>query len=396
MTMVLLLIVIMTANSLILYRSINRYHRNEIRLENALLASSISDLLTSEPSLMTVRFIKNIFEINGIQGVVNTNDKGVLYSNLNGLKPREVLLRQDLVSARSEIVAPSGEVVGQVIIVERDTSATRIQTIFLITLVITGFFGLLMVLVLSFLLYKMVSKPLDHIMSDIANDRYIELNDPTWQVLVNTHNQAKDSRGRFFGEASHAMKTPLMNIQGSLEAFEDDIFSQEEMSEKITGEVSKLKETVDQMVRASKAETFTSDPNAWTPIDVEGFLNETLPLIPKGIHLEIKADPKPFTYDSKTLQIICDNLVQNALRYAKTKITITYTNDQHKVVLKVCDDGDGVEPALLDKVFEPFSKGRWGKTGLGLSIVKSYVTLTGGHIQCTNEKGACFTLTWPK
>ena len=391
-----LLILILVANSYMLYKAINRYERNAIRRENAELADKISNLFMENPNLVNARFVKNIFDINGIQGAVNTENQGVIFSNLEGIKIKDILLRPDLVGARSEITGPNSKVIGQVFIVERDTSRTRIQAIFKLSVTFSAFFGIVLMSVLSVYLYRKVSKPLNQIIKNIESDQYVNIKDDAWAPLIKTHNQSKESRSKFLEEASHAMKAPLMNIQGSVEAFEDGIFSQTEMSAKITGEVQRLKESVDQMIRSSKAETFIFNPNAFQQIDVQEFLEDHLPVLPQFLHITLNIENVPFFYDPKVLQIILENLLQNAMRYAKKQITITYKCDRYHTFITVEDDGDGIDPSIQNSLFERFSKGTGGKTGLGLSIVKSYVSLTGGSIRYEKRDGACFEMKWPK
>ena len=55
--------------------------------------------------------------------------------------------------------------------------------------------------------------------------------------------------------------------------------------------------------------------------------------------------------------------------------------------LEVIDDGPGVPPELLDRIFYPMVSGRAGGTGLGLSIAQSLVQQHGGLVHCTSRPG---------
>ena len=59
----------------------------------------------------------------------------------------------------------------------------------------------------------------------------------------------------------------------------------------------------------------------------------------------------------------------------------------------ICDDGPGIPPEMLDKLFQPFVRGKQGGTGIGLAIVGKIVGVYGGTIRAANRGGACFELT---
>ncbi|MEG1462808.1 MAG: HAMP domain-containing sensor histidine kinase, partial [Anaerorhabdus sp.] len=75
------------------------------------------------------------------------------------------------------------------------------------------------------------------------------------------------------------------------------------------------------------------------------------------------------------------NLLENATRYARTYVRI----DLHKNSLSIFNDGDSIEN--IDSIFDPYQKGKNGKTGLGLSIVKSICTLYDYNILVKNKDG---------
>jgi len=102
------------------------------------------------------------------------------------------------------------------------------------------------------------------------------------------------------------------------------------------------------------------------------------------------------------------NLLQNSLRYAfdgrpQGKITIDlHRNDKGDgFILRFADDGNGVDPEILPRIFDPMVTSGQGKggTGLGLAISRNIVVnLLGGTIICrsTKGKGTVFTLTLPE
>ena len=81
-------------------------------------------------------------------------------------------------------------------------------------------------------------------------------------------------------------------------------------------------------------------------------------------------------------------------------LSLSQTGTQ--AVIRVCDRGPGVPPALRERIFEPFYRlpgatEREGGVGLGLALVKSIALRHGGQVHCEARPGggACFVLTLP-
>lgn len=88
------------------------------------------------------------------------------------------------------------------------------------------------------------------------------------------------------------------------------------------------------------------------------------------------------------------NLISNALRYARDTIILRCRQTSGHVEVSVIDDGEGVSPEDMPHIFERFYKGREGRHGIGLSIVKSVVELHGGEITVNCDQGTCFTIVF--
>jgi signal transduction histidine kinase len=106
--------------------------------------------------------------------------------------------------------------------------------------------------------------------------------------------------------------------------------------------------------------------------------------------------------DRGRLAQVLSNLVDNALRHARSNVTLALARGASWVELRVADDGPGIAAADRDAVFEPFvrldvHRGRGGGgAGLGLAIVRDIVAAHGGTIQIAdNEPGAVFIVRLP-
>lgn len=99
--------------------------------------------------------------------------------------------------------------------------------------------------------------------------------------------------------------------------------------------------------------------------------------------------------EEELLGRILENLLTNAIRYAKTTVTIAVKVEKRQVAISVADDGDGIDEKDLPHLFERCYKGRGGNFGIGLAIAHSAVEKVEGRLEATNrcEGGTVFTLT---
>ncbi|MCL2060762.1 MAG: ATP-binding protein [Oscillospiraceae bacterium] len=100
--------------------------------------------------------------------------------------------------------------------------------------------------------------------------------------------------------------------------------------------------------------------------------------------------------DEEKFVVAIENILDNALRYAKTKITVTAKKGQKSVRIEIHDDGDGIEPENIDKIFLSLYKDKTGNYGLGLAITKKIITYFGGSVTAANkENGVSFVIDYP-
>ena len=92
---------------------------------------------------------------------------------------------------------------------------------------------------------------------------------------------------------------------------------------------------------------------------------------------------------------VLDNLLTNAIRYAKTTVTVSAVEESGRVRIAVADDGDGIAEKDLPHLFERCYKGKGGNFGIGLAIARSAAQKMGSELTAANGEtgGAIFTLT---
>lgn len=113
--------------------------------------------------------------------------------------------------------------------------------------------------------------------------------------------------------------------------------------------------------------------------------------------------------DATRIEQVLVNLLHNAAKYtpAGGHITLGLRGEQREAVLRVCDDGVGIAPALRERIFEPFVQGEgqpWpraseGGLGIGLTLVRTLVERHGGRIEARSEgegRGSEFIVRLPR
>ena len=126
----------------------------------------------------------------------------------------------------------------------------------------------------------------------------------------------------------------------------------------------------------------------------------------KRLDLACALDGATVLGDPYRLQQIVTNLLSNAIKFTRPggRVEVRLARVDGRVSLSVADTGEGIEPGLLSRIFEPFEQGdrsitrRHGGLGLGLAIVRQLVLLHGGTIRADSAgpgRGASFTAEFP-
>lgn len=195
-------------------------------------------------------------------------------------------------------------------------------------------------------------------------------------------------REEFFANASHELKTPLTAIKGfndliALKTSDEEIKSFTAKSDK---EITRLVSLIGDMLDLSKLENGVKITDA-EDLDLGKIATEVAeslaPLAAsKKISVSVSGNGIVRMEREHAVELV-KNLVENAIRYnnEKGKVEVSVLNDGGNVVLRVKDNGIGIEEEHLGRVFERFyrvnkSRSRdTGGTGLGLSIVKHVCAL---------------------
>ena len=265
------------------------------------------------------------------------------------------------------------------------------------------------------------------IAEDITSRKQAELE--TYKALQRER-ELGDLKSRFISMTSHEFRTPLTTIQSSaelLERYRDRLSQEKQLTHlhRIQTAVERMTQMLDDVLIIGKAESGKLEFQP-TPIDVVQFcrhLVEDLQLTAKNQHkinfthqgnctLAAQGTSEEGSgelshtlplVDEKLLRHILGNLLSNAIKYSpgNSSVQFNLTCFDDKAIFQIQDQGIGIPPEDLPRLFESFHRARnvgtIQGTGLGLAIVKQCVELHKGEITVASEvgKGTTFTVTLP-
>src|SRR6266436_282504 len=220
-------------------------------------------------------------------------------------------------------------------------------------------------------------------------------------------------KSEFFANVSHELRTPLTLILAPAASLSRESHGrletgQRTLVETIHRNATRLLQLINDLLLLAKLES--GEPRIdRVPVDVSASIQriaeeaqayaESLDL-----RLEVEVEPGgPFVWngDERHLDRIVLNLISNACKFSRPGgvVKVAVGSDREGIWISVADQGIGIAPQDVDRIFERFvqlessSTRRFQGTGIGLSIVKQLVTLHGGRIAVDSEPGRGTTFT---
>lgn len=256
-------------------------------------------------------------------------------------------------------------------------------------------------------------RPLMGVMQDITERKHaMEL-----EVEMLAAEAANKAKSFFLATMSHEIRTPMNAVIGAVDVLrqtrllDDQVELVEIMYDSAQGLLSIINDILDfSKIEAGKMEL------EYHPISLGDLVESVcMALCPealdKCVHLSCFVDPRlpDFLSDSVRVRQILTNLIGNAIKFSTgqprpARVKVRAEWDGVKLVrLTVADNGVGMTPEVVAKLFTPFTQAddsitrRFGGTGLGLSICKNLVTMLNGSldVESTLGEGSIFTVTLP-
>jgi signal transduction histidine kinase len=221
-----------------------------------------------------------------------------------------------------------------------------------------------------------------------------------------------ERRSQFVSSVTHELKTPLTNIRMYIEMLEQGIAKDTEREQEyfqiINSEGSRLSRLINNVLDLAKLEKKQRSLNL-----TEGTFEEVVAEVRTVMQAKLKQenftlkiiqeDIRSFSYDREAMIQVLINLIENSIKFgqsaAQKEITIRTFQEGKWVKIAVSDRGPGIPRQALKKVFDDFYRvdnslaRKTRGTGIGLALVRKFITLMGGGVTAENNPGGGCTLT---
>lgn len=234
---------------------------------------------------------------------------------------------------------------------------------------------------------------------------------------IESQQAAEKNRKELMANVSHDLKTPITSIKGYVEGILDGVAKDEKMREKylrtIHEKAVRMDQLIDELFLYSKLD-LVKEPFDMGKLDLSAFLEQLfVRYIADPAHRNVQFRfqnelnaPLFITGDPKKLARVADNIIENSEKHMDTdqpQISCILYENEGNAVIKIEDNGIGMDQTELEKVFDRFYRiddsrpSHNGGGGLGLSIAKKIIEAHHGTIRAESEpgKGTAMIITLP-
>lgn len=214
----------------------------------------------------------------------------------------------------------------------------------------------------------------------------------------------------FFVDMSHELKTPLSLIIAPLSHLLSET-TNAQLRSKLKGihnNAIKLNDLIHHILDFKQLEIESEDAVLLTWVNFKDLINECVEEFTsiaeeRNIQIDkiIPDGPIWLNIDAVKIKVVIGNLISNAVKYVNREqglISLKVVRNDNQVVVTIGDNGIGVPPSDIDKIFNRYYRGQNAtsdSSGIGLSIVKKYITMHHGEVKAYNSNGLMVTFTIP-
>lgn len=283
------------------------------------------------------------------------------------------------------------------------TAMVRETTIQILLVSLVAFFvGYLLILLWGFKLIK-DAKNLSGYLNKIGDSNYqlkIQTNrrDEIGEIANNIElmrnkiSKNEKQKQEIIQGVSHDLKTPIAIIQSYAEALKDGMCEPEEVAIITERECKRLNDKVTKLLHLTRLNYVDVNNIKGGYTNMKQLIESMIPLYTFQTDADIlmELSESRFFGDKESWRIVVENLMDNAIRYAKNKIIITLSEDK----LTIYNDASFIKESQLNSIFNAYEKSIDGKFGLGLSIVKKTVDLFDYNVRVENiNEGVIFIIS---
>ncbi|MEA2392912.1 MAG: hypothetical protein QOJ82_803, partial [Solirubrobacteraceae bacterium] len=213
----------------------------------------------------------------------------------------------------------------------------------------------------------------------------------TFDALFNRVAASLRHEQRLSAELSHELRTPLSRIVAEVELLQRRERSPEDRGEaydRIARSAEQMSAILETLMAAARAEAQVESGRSEVGQVLVRVAEGWAPaLAERDVDVEVRRPPAPMIagVDADVVERIVAPLLENASRYARSRVTLSATAGSGRVVLSVADDGPGVPDDERDALFEPGSRrgaaNGHGGAGLGLPLARRLAKASGGDVK---------------
>jgi two-component system, NtrC family, sensor histidine kinase GlrK len=218
---------------------------------------------------------------------------------------------------------------------------------------------------------------------------------------------------RFLQHISHELKTPLTALREGSDLLSSGVVGnlnaeQREIARILQENSIELRKLIEGLLNYSAvhAQATYLDARIVPLKDLvrRVIYDRKLAIVAKNLRIEMNCENVAAHCDEDKIRVVLDNLLSNAVKFSPERglISIKLYKERGDAVFEVLDEGPGIPEPEREKIFEAFYRGTETPvaaikgSGLGLSIVKEYVTLHRGRIEVLEGPGAHFRIRFPR
>jgi signal transduction histidine kinase len=232
------------------------------------------------------------------------------------------------------------------------------------------------------------------------------------ETMLATLYRAFTSQQEFLANAAHELKTPVAILKSTLQSMVQVPRTADEYRARIEialEDVARIEKLIHSMLRLARAEQSAAGHNRkdLVPIDLAVSCEQSADRLGAfaaagEVAIEVRVENHPtINGDPEDLELIWNNLLENAIRYSSksSRVVVTVSEHDHSAQVKVQDWGTGIAESELGHIFERFQRADVSRTretggyGLGLAITKAMVDAYGGTIVVDSRVGAGTVMT---
>jgi len=198
------------------------------------------------------------------------------------------------------------------------------------------------------------------------------------------------ARGRqraFVADSAHELRSPLASLRTQLEVAQR-LGEGGELATDLLADVTRLAALVEDLLLLARAGSDARPPSRRESLDVRALLVATASrYVDARVPVSVSGGPAVYaSVNAEELARVVANLVDNAVRHARSSVVLAVRAEGGRAVLTVVDDGPGIPAGERERVFERFARlddardRDAGGTGLGLAIVRELLRRSGGSI----------------